>query len=72
VDYKSGQRRLDPVLLANGLQLQLLTYLTVVRRWRNPLEIFGARSLTPAGVFYVSLRGQYPSEPDRRAALSDN
>src|SRR5262249_55745465 len=36
VDYKSGQRQLDPLLLTNGLQLQLLTYLNVVRGWRNP------------------------------------
>src|SRR5437764_4470807 len=41
VDYKSGQRQLDPVLLANGLQLQLLTYLNVVRSWQNPREQFG-------------------------------
>ena len=71
VDYKSGQRQLDPVLLANGLQLQLLTYLNVVRRWQNPSEQFGASQLIPAGVFYVSLRGRYPSEQNRRAALAD-
>jgi ATP-dependent helicase/nuclease subunit B len=71
VDYKSGQKKLDPLLLANGLQLQLLTYLTVVRRWRDPSERFGARTLIPAGVFYVSLRGQYDPEKDRNAALSD-
>jgi len=70
VDYKSGQKKLDPLLLANGLQLQLLTYLTVLRRWRNPLERFGAPTLIPAGVFYVSLRGQYDTEKDRNAALS--
>ncbi len=71
VDYKSGQRQLDPVLLANGLQLQLLTYLNVVRRWQNPNEQFGASQIVPAGVFYVSLRGRYPSEQNRRAALAD-
>jgi ATP-dependent helicase/nuclease subunit B len=71
VDYKSGQKKLDPLLLDNGLQLQLLTYLTVVRRWPNPAERFGAHTLIPAGVFYVNLRGQYEPEKDRRAALSD-
>lgn len=71
VDYKSGQKRLDPLLLANGLQLQLLTYLNVLRRWRNPRELCGAITLAPAGVFYVNLRGQYEAERDRRAALSD-
>jgi ATP-dependent helicase/nuclease subunit B len=71
VDYKSGQRQLDPVLLANGLQLQLLTYLNVVRSWRNPREQFGVGRLIPAGVFYVSLRGRYERERNRRDALAD-
>jgi len=71
VDYKSGQRRLDPVLLAHGLQLQLLTYLSVVRRWRDAGEQFGASNLIPAGVFYVSLRGKYERERNRRDALAD-
>jgi len=71
VDYKSRERKLDPVLLANGLQLQLLAYLAVVRRWRNPLEFFGARKLIPAGVFYVSLRGKYKVQPNRHSALED-
>ncbi len=71
VDYKSGQRQLDPVLLANGLQLQLLSYLNVARRWRNPREQFGVSQLGPAGVFYVSLRGKYERERNRREALAD-
>jgi len=71
MDYKSSQRRLDPVLMANGLQLQLLVYLNVLRRWRAPLEQFGATRLTPAGVFYVSLRGKYEREMNRSAALNN-
>ena len=71
VDYKSGQRQLDPVLLANGLQLQLLTYLNIVRHWHNPQTVFGAEKLNPAGAFYVSLRGKYQLERNRRAALRD-
>jgi ATP-dependent helicase/nuclease subunit B len=71
VDYKSRQRQLDPILLANGLQLQLLTYLNVARSWRNPREQFGVGRLIPAGVFYVSLRGSYGSERNRRDALAD-
>ena len=71
VDYKSGQRRLEPVLLANGLQLQLLAYLNVLRRWQDTVELFGAKRLIPTGVFYVSLRGKYEREANRRAALKD-
>src|SRR5262249_5697690 len=32
IDYKSSQKKLDDVLLANGLQLQLLAYLRVLER----------------------------------------
>ena len=71
VDYKSGPKQLDPVLLAHGLQLQLLTYLNVLRHWPHPRERFGAERLIPAGVFYVSLRGQYQREQNRRDALAD-
>jgi ATP-dependent helicase/nuclease subunit B len=70
VDYKSSQKKLDALLMANGLQLQLLAYLGVLRRCLNPLEFFGARKLIPTGVFYVNLRGQYESEKNRRDALN--
>jgi len=71
VDYKSGHKQLDPVLMAHGLQLQLLTYLNVLRHWPNPQQQFGAARLTPAGVFYVSLRGRYERQANRRDALAD-
>jgi ATP-dependent helicase/nuclease subunit B len=71
VDYKSGHKQLDPVLMAHGLQLQLLTYLNVLRHWPNPQKRFGAARLTPAGVFYVSLRGRYQREANRSDALAD-
>ena len=71
VDYKSGHKQLDPVLLAHGLQLQLLTYLNVLRHWPNPQPRFGAKRLIPAGVFYVNLRGRYQREQNRREALAD-
>lgn len=71
VDYKSSQKQLETVLLENGVQLQLLAYLNVVRRWPNPCEVFGAARLTPAGVFYVNLRGKYGRERNRRDALTN-
>jgi ATP-dependent helicase/nuclease subunit B len=71
VDYKSGHKQLDSVLMAHGLQLQLLTYLNVLRHWPNPRERFGAQRLVPAGVFYVSLRGRYQRERNRTDALAD-
>jgi ATP-dependent helicase/nuclease subunit B len=71
VDYKSSQKQLDPVLLANGLQLQLLAYLNVLRHWPNPREWFDVTRLAPAGVFYVNLRGRYQRAPNRVEALAE-
>jgi ATP-dependent helicase/nuclease subunit B len=71
VDYKSSQKQLDPLLIANGLQLQLLTYLNVLRHWPSPDALFGVRHLSPAGVFYVNLRGRYERQPNRNEALAD-
>ncbi len=70
VDYKSSQKQLDPLLVQHGLQLQLLTYLTVLRQWPDSAKAFGVSHLEPAGVFYVNLRGKYDPEPNRRVALA--
>jgi ATP-dependent helicase/nuclease subunit B len=71
MDYKSSRRKLDPVLVEHGVQLQLLAYLAAVRRWPNPGALFGTSSLIPAGVFYVNLRGQYERGLTRDEALAD-
>ena len=57
IDYKSSEKRLDPVLLEHGVQLQLLSYLNVLRHWPDPRAL-GLARLIPAGVFYVNLRGR--------------
>ncbi len=69
MDYKSSARKLDNVLVANGIQLQLLAYLAAVRNW--PETILGAGEIFPAGVFYVNLRGQFASGDSRTEALAD-
>jgi len=33
MDYKSGQKKLDKILVEHGVQLQLLAYLAAVRHW---------------------------------------
>ena len=106
MDYKSGQKKLDKILIEHGVQLQLLAYLAAVRSWPpevwtglNPPAIFslaldplGAPAsrrpvgsqkpelagetpalpgITPAGVFYVNLRGQYKGGDTRDEALAD-
>jgi ATP-dependent helicase/nuclease subunit B len=82
LDYKSSQKKLDAIFVEQGIQLQLLAYLNVLRHWKNPKEIFGADKLIPAGVFYVNLRGQFENgtreeilagaEDSRRAAYKHN
>ncbi|HZR17015.1 MAG TPA: PD-(D/E)XK nuclease family protein [Verrucomicrobiae bacterium] len=71
VDYKSSQKQLDSVLVQQGIQLQLLAYLTVVRQWPDAGAAFGVERIRPAGVFYVNLRGRYQRERNRMNALAD-
>jgi ATP-dependent helicase/nuclease subunit B len=71
LDYKSSSKKLDRVLVENGVQLQLLAYLNVLRHWKNPLEFFGVKRLIPAGVFYVNLHGEYKSGGSRAEILAD-
>ena len=71
MDYKSGQKKLDRILVEHGVQLQLLAYLAAVRHWPDPRALFGVQPLIPAGVFYVNLRGQYESGGTRDEALAD-
>jgi ATP-dependent helicase/nuclease subunit B len=71
MDYKSGQRKLDKILVEHGVQLQLLAYLAAVRHWPDPHALFGVQQLIPAGVFYVNLRGQYERGNTRDEALAD-
>ncbi len=71
VDYKSSPRQVDPVLLANAVQLQLPAYAAALRRI-VPAGTFGAVTrLVPVGVFYVSLRGQTPPASSRREVLGE-
>jgi ATP-dependent helicase/nuclease subunit B len=55
IDYKSSARKLDNVKLAAGLDLQLLSYLGVLRRVRALAGKLGGEEILPMGAFYVSL-----------------
>jgi ATP-dependent helicase/nuclease subunit B len=70
-DYKSSPKAVDETLLANGLQLQLLSYLHVVRELPGLAERLGKRELIPAGVFYVSLRPGNSKSVDRDKVVVD-
>jgi ATP-dependent helicase/nuclease subunit B len=61
LDYKSAGKKLDAIFVEHGIQLQLLAYLSVLRCWKNPHDLFKTDKIIPVGVFYVNLRGQFDS-----------
>ncbi len=71
MDYKSGGKKLDALLIEHGVHLQLLAYLNALRHWENPRQFFGVEKLVPAGVFYVNLRGQFYSGRTRDEVLGE-
>jgi ATP-dependent helicase/nuclease subunit B len=69
VDYKSSGKKLDPVFLHHGMQLQLLAYLNALVHLPDPEKVFSAKKILPAGVFYVPLRAKSESADTRYAVL---
>jgi ATP-dependent helicase/nuclease subunit B len=69
MDYKSGGKKWDAILVEHGVQLQLPAYLNALRHWKNPREKFSADRLLPAGVFFVNLRGQFEGGKTRDEVL---
>jgi ATP-dependent helicase/nuclease subunit B len=70
VDYKSSGKKLDPIFLHHGMQLQLLSYLNALLHLPDPKKIFGVSKISPAGVFYVPLRAR-PDSGDTRYEVLD-
>ena len=69
MDYKSGGKKLDAILVEHGVQLQLPAYLNALRHWPRTREQFGVERLVPAGVFFVNLRGRFESSKTRDEIL---
>lgn len=72
VDYKSSVRKLEPVKVDHGLQLQLLSYLGVLRNVADARPQLGVASLEPAGVFFVALKPEMSSVDRRESAASQS
>jgi ATP-dependent helicase/nuclease subunit B len=70
VDYKSGMKKVDPVLQAHGIQIQLPAYLAAICHLPDAPRFFGVEVLAPAGFFYVGLRGRYEMGQTRVEVLS--
>ncbi len=71
IDYKSSQKQLDPMLMANGIQLQLLAYLNVVANSEFPADSARGGRVVPVGAFYVNLRGIIERARNRNEALAE-
>ena len=71
VDYKSREQKLQPVLLSNGLQLQLISYLSYLRQLGAAPAWFGGKKLLPAGAFYLDLQGHYTAAKSRQDAADE-
>jgi ATP-dependent helicase/nuclease subunit B len=69
IDFKTGTKKIDQLLLDNGIQIQLPAYLNVLRHLPDPSALFGVRTLIPAGIFYVPLRAKQESVAHRDEAL---
>ena len=69
VDYKSSGKKIDPIFLHHGMQLQLLSYLNALMHLPDPKKVFGASKILPAGVFYVPLRAKSDSADTRYEVL---
>ncbi|MDG1891119.1 MAG: PD-(D/E)XK nuclease family protein [Verrucomicrobiota bacterium] len=69
IDYKSGKKTPDPTLSWNGIQLQLATYMNVLRHVEAS-SIFPESPVIPAGAFFTTLRGRYEGKSSRNDALS--
>jgi ATP-dependent helicase/nuclease subunit B len=67
-DYKSSGKKMDAVKLANGLEIQLLAYLAALTQMPEAGVLFGVDRLTPAGVFYIPLRGKVSAAGSRGEA----
>jgi ATP-dependent helicase/nuclease subunit B len=71
LDYKSREQKIEPLLLAGGVQMQLPAYLAALRRLPGLEAVLGVARPLPAGAFYVGLRGPSGRAESRRAARAD-
>jgi ATP-dependent helicase/nuclease subunit B len=71
VDYKSGAKEPNKILLHHGIQQQLTAYLLAITRIPELREKLNAKNLTPAGSFLVPLFASADSQKNRRDALAE-
>jgi ATP-dependent helicase/nuclease subunit B len=70
-DFKTTAKKIEELLLHNGIQIQLPAYLSVLRHVADAQAQVGVTRLIPAGMFYVPLRGRYEGAAHRGEVLDD-
>jgi ATP-dependent helicase/nuclease subunit B len=68
MDYKSGQKKLDKILVEHGVQLQLLAYLAAIRSW--PPEVWAGLNL-PAHISLASPKEERAGERSQIVSKSN-
>lgn len=58
IDYKSSDKKVDRLLLEAGVQMQPFVYLNALTQPPLSAQLAPGRMVTPAGAFYLGLRGQ--------------
>lgn len=71
MDYKSGARSVDTLLLRHGIQMQLPAYLAALRAMPRGVVVAGEQPLRPAGFFYLNLRGEFERGEIRDEVLGE-
>jgi ATP-dependent helicase/nuclease subunit B len=71
LDYKSSAKKVDPLLLAHGIQMQLPAYLAAMAALAPRWTALGPRRLRPAGFFYVPLQGEYRRGASRQEVVEE-
>jgi ATP-dependent helicase/nuclease subunit B len=68
-DYKSRARPLDPVLMRNGIEIQLPAYLAALSHSSQARDLWHVRRLVLAGAFYIGVRPQSAHVENRSKAI---
>lgn len=69
LDYKSGMRKPDPLLMQHGIEQQLPGYLLALTQIEEVKARFGLEEIIAAGCFLVPLRISFETSKNRTEAL---
>lgn len=71
MDYKSSGKKVDQRMQENGIQIQLPAYAKALLNAHDKGSFMPGKKLTPAGFFYLNLRGSFGSVETREDLEQD-